>query len=388
MAASRVRAGYSELAQIAKSFGSEADSTRQTLSRLRQQKNILQGKDWVGKGADKFYAEMDSAVLPMLNRLVNALETAQRITTQISQIMKRAEEESAALLRGEGSGGAGGVGGTGSAGTGGSSSGGASGAEGSSGPGGGSSSAGGASQSAAQQQNPLLARDPNGLFTDGYMRSLVDSHFQGENSRELRNAMNELAGNPTGADLDRVLGRIAELRGRPVNEIKAEYQKYLQIRAQRDANNPNPPPDLARYHPTFMGSNSQLRYGKIVGDAFGVDPIFGSLLNPSGGLTGPGNTAFDADSTAVGYHSIVHDAAGYLYNYHQTGPGYDYLGREGRDTSDPLSGQREGIRYWRNTMGGVNPGSAASEGIMRVVVGGADAYHWASDKISKIRNIF
>ncbi len=63
-----------------------------------------------------------------------------------------------------------------------------------------------------------------------------------------------------------------------------------------------------------MGSTSQLRYGKVVGDVFGVDPMFGAMLNPTGGLVGPDNKALDGDSTALGYHGVVHDAAGYLYN--------------------------------------------------------------------------
>ena len=53
---------------------------------------ILKGGDWVGKGADKFYGEMDSAVLPALKRLITALETAQRVTRQISKIHKDTKE--------------------------------------------------------------------------------------------------------------------------------------------------------------------------------------------------------------------------------------------------------------------------------------------------------
>ena len=98
-------------------------------------------------------------------------------------------------------------------------------------------------------------------------------------------------------------------------------------------------------------------------------PGMREMLSPTGGLVGPGNAAFDAGESPVGYHGVVHDAAGYLKNFHDTGPGYDYLGREGRDTTSPLSGQREGIAYWRNTMGGTNPGSTFSEYLMRGVVG-------------------
>ncbi len=142
----KFRADYGALAQIAKSFANEASNTRQTLNQLRQQKDGLQSKDWIGKGADKFYGEMDTAVMPMLNRLINALETAQRITTQISQIAKQAEEEASGLLRGQGVG-AGSAGAGGASGGAGGASGGAGGASGGSGgsSGGSGGSSGGAS---------------------------------------------------------------------------------------------------------------------------------------------------------------------------------------------------------------------------------------------------
>ena len=204
--------------------------------------------------------------------------------------------------------------------------------------------------------------------------------------------MNALARNPTGAELDQTLQQIADARGRPVSDIRREYDRYLQLRQQSQEigarNGQEQPSALSGIHSDFMGSTSQMRYGKVVGDVLGVDPVFASMLNPTGGMVGPGNAAFDADATAVGMHGIVHDAAGYLYNFHNTGPGYDYLGLEGRNTGDPLSGQREGIRYWREITPGINPGSTAAEYLMRGVVPVADAYNWVSDKFSRIRNIF
>jgi hypothetical protein len=103
-----------------------------------------------------------------------------------------------------------------------------------------------------------------------------------------------------------------------------------------------------------MSSNPQLVYGKVIGDTFGIDPLFGALLNPTGGLVGPGNMALQMDDDdPTGYHGIVHDAAGYLFNFHNQGPGYDYLGREaakGHKTSDPLTGQQSGLRYWHEKL--------------------------------------
>jgi hypothetical protein len=43
-----------------------------------------------------------------------------------------------------------------------------------------------------------------------------------------------------------------------------------------------------------------------------------------------------------------------LYNFHDLGPGYDYLGQEGhRDPGNPLVGQQSGVRYWNEKL---NPG--------------------------------
>lgn len=394
MAASRVRGDYQSLAQISQAFDREAENTRRTLQSLQKQMGVLESGDWISKGATAFYQEMNSAVLPAMKKLASALDTASQTTKKISQIVKRAEDDSAALFKAVLVGGAVGAaagGQSSGAGAGGSGAAGSTGGTGGSGGAGGTGGTGGAGGTPAwQQNNPLLTRDPNSLFSDGYMKSLIGSQFQGADSSALRNAMNELARNPTGAS-DELLGRIAQLRGRPFEEIKAGYQKFLQAREQAIASGKEPPEQLwSSIHGDFMGSTSQMRYGKIVGDAFGMDPVFGAMLNPTGGMVGPDNKAFDADSSAVGYHGIVHDAAGYLYNYHNhAGPGYDYLGREGRNTASPYSGQREGIRYWRDTIGGVQPGSTASEYFMRgVVVPIADAGNWISDKFNRIRNIF
>ena len=185
------------------------------------------------------------------------------------------------------------------------------------------------------------------------MKNQIDVRFQGADSDVLSDAMYELAKNPQGQALDSVLKNIADIRGRPMDQIMSEYQKYQKLRKQRDYNNPAGATALSSYlHPRFMGSTSQLRSGQIVGAAFGVDPVFGVMLNPTGGLVGPGNVSLDADNSAVGYHGAMHDAAGYLYKFHKIGPGYDYLRKDQpRDTASPLSGQYEGIRLWREMLG-------------------------------------
>ncbi len=86
MSPSKVRADYEQLAEIAEAFGQQAESAQQTLGDLKEIISVLQGGDWVGKGADAFYAEMNSAVLPATARLAAALSATRRI----SRVMKQA----------------------------------------------------------------------------------------------------------------------------------------------------------------------------------------------------------------------------------------------------------------------------------------------------------
>lgn len=57
----------------------------------------------MGRGAESFYAEMNSAVLPAMKRVVAAMSEAARATQEIRRIMKQAEEAAAALFRLNGS---------------------------------------------------------------------------------------------------------------------------------------------------------------------------------------------------------------------------------------------------------------------------------------------
>ena len=95
MGATVVRADYDALTRIANKFEQEAGASGQMLRSLRGQMQTLQGGDWVGKGANAFYAEMSGELLPALQRLMRALEAAAQTTQRINQKMQQAEEEAA-----------------------------------------------------------------------------------------------------------------------------------------------------------------------------------------------------------------------------------------------------------------------------------------------------
>lgn len=99
MPAHLIRADYDSLAQIAKQFERQAADADRTHRRVRHQMETLQNGDWLGKGAQAFYREMDDEILPSLQRLSAAMRSADQVTRKIGQIMKQAEEDAAGLFR-------------------------------------------------------------------------------------------------------------------------------------------------------------------------------------------------------------------------------------------------------------------------------------------------
>ena len=204
----------------------------------------------------------------------------------------------------------------------------------------------------------VIARCPGtggDIYSNDYRVTLVDSTFLGADEPRLAAAMSALQKPLPPAALEVQLQTIADLRERPLEEIRTEYLKYLEIRDAVDdrivAKGLEEIDNLKPEQSNFMGSVWQLRYGQVVGDKLGVDPVFGALLNPTGGLVGPGNKGWAPDSAlmpeAVAYHGAYHDAMGYLYNYHNEGLGYNYMQSPiGLDTGNPLAGQATGVAQW------------------------------------------
>ncbi|XP_031556044.1 uncharacterized protein LOC116292829 [Actinia tenebrosa] len=108
----------------------------------------------------------------------------------------------------------------------------------------------------------------------------------------------------------------------------------------------------------YWGTRQQLRSGKVVADALGgLDPVFGALLNPTGGRVGKGNgdilhTLLYTQEDVIAYHSAVHDASGYLYLYHGIGPGYNYIDSKWTifNTSNPMCCQIPGYHFYRKAL--------------------------------------
>jgi WXG100 family type VII secretion target len=104
MTIAKIRTDHEQLAVIAKTFSCRAESAQKVLGTLQSNLNTLQGGDWIGKGAQAFYSEMNSDILPTMKRLVKAMNGAASTARKISQIMQQAEDDAAALFKSDGSG--------------------------------------------------------------------------------------------------------------------------------------------------------------------------------------------------------------------------------------------------------------------------------------------
>lgn len=322
MDAKTIQADYDQLELISGRFGQLAEENDTVRANIIKGVDALSQGGWEGEGSHAFFSEMNSIVFPAVERLSTALEDAQKITMEIVHIIREAEEEAARPFQGDYSG-EGGEGGKGD-----------------------DAKSGGDGATHDKPSKDLIVRDPKDVFSEENMEKMIGSHHQGENSQALNTTMESALKQmqETGRIDDDTLNKLADLRGVDRAVFQQQYEKFANLWR----NSPEKGDINLGVHGDFMGSTVSLRYGRIAGDVFGVDPVFGSILNPTGGLVGPASNAYWPDENdAIGYHGTVHDAAGYLFNNHQMGPGYSYLGREPFvDTGNPLSGQVSGIAWW------------------------------------------
>lgn len=95
-----IQVHYAKLEAIAQRFDTQGESIDALLSRLESSSHNLRAGGWIGEGADAFFAEMSSELLPAIMRLAAALYEAARVARQIALLMGEAEAEAAALFDG------------------------------------------------------------------------------------------------------------------------------------------------------------------------------------------------------------------------------------------------------------------------------------------------
>lgn len=91
MPAPKIRADYDQLTNIAKQFDQQAESAERILRDLTQKEQVLQSGDWIGQGAQAFYSEMESGIIPAITRLINALRMASQVSNAVRDLMQGTE---------------------------------------------------------------------------------------------------------------------------------------------------------------------------------------------------------------------------------------------------------------------------------------------------------
>ena len=86
---------YDQMEVIANSFTTQSDVVQQMLENLRNHMEDLK-PDWIGLGSDAFFNEMESEVIPALQRLIQALEDGAQLTTRVRQSIETAEQQASA----------------------------------------------------------------------------------------------------------------------------------------------------------------------------------------------------------------------------------------------------------------------------------------------------
>ncbi len=95
----RVRYQYDNLEGFARQFSDHASEAQQVRTRLTRQLAVLEEGGWVGEGASRFSAEMRDLILPALDALSRALDSANGAIMRATEMMREAENEAAALFR-------------------------------------------------------------------------------------------------------------------------------------------------------------------------------------------------------------------------------------------------------------------------------------------------
>jgi len=77
--------------KFSNSFQGQGAATQQTIQKLSKVIEQLRGGDWIGEGANQFYNEMDSEVIPALKRLQSAMTEGDKVSKEIEKIQHETE---------------------------------------------------------------------------------------------------------------------------------------------------------------------------------------------------------------------------------------------------------------------------------------------------------
>lgn len=91
MATLIIKLDFDAFKNIEGSFRAQETATSETIGKLKKTIEQLRGGEWYGEGATKFFAEMDSQVMPSMDRLKKVMGEGDRISKEIEKTQHEAE---------------------------------------------------------------------------------------------------------------------------------------------------------------------------------------------------------------------------------------------------------------------------------------------------------
>jgi len=84
---------YDDLNTIIQKFRSEQQDIDALFKQTKGKVESLHNNQWVGEGSEKFFSEMESQVLPAMQRLAGALGHAGDVAQKMADTIRRHDEE-------------------------------------------------------------------------------------------------------------------------------------------------------------------------------------------------------------------------------------------------------------------------------------------------------
>ena len=86
-----IQADHDLLEKIAGQFRNESEAVAEMLQAVQHGMQRLRN-DWLGRGSEAFFSEMEKEILPAVRRLIDALALAGETTNQINGLLQQADE--------------------------------------------------------------------------------------------------------------------------------------------------------------------------------------------------------------------------------------------------------------------------------------------------------
>lgn len=91
--ATHTQVNYDEMQAIIKSFQQEEEEMKTLMTQTKSKVESLHNNQWIGQGADQFFNEMETELLPAMGRMVHALNMAGHVAQQMINTIHHADEE-------------------------------------------------------------------------------------------------------------------------------------------------------------------------------------------------------------------------------------------------------------------------------------------------------